>query len=299
MKKILLYTLVIFLTGVMISSCSDDKFGESIFDTTPRERTEFDNWLLQNYVKEYNIDFKYRMEDIEADMSYNLIPAEVEKSKKLAKIIKYLWLESYDEIFDKTGKNKDFMRTYAPKVILLVGSSAINASSSTEVLGSAEAGIKVILYKVNAIDPTDVEMLNEYYFETMHHEFAHILHHKKNYPTEYNQISAADYSSTGWQNRTEQQAWKLGFVTPYAGMEPQEDFVEVIANYLVKPDGFWENMLANAGTEGATKIQTKFDMVKEWLMTAWNIDIDELRTIIIRRSGDIDSILNEKITYNE
>ena len=299
MKKILLYTLVIFLTGVMISSCSDDKFGESIFDTTPRERTEFDNWLLQNYVKEYNIDFKYRMEDIEADMSYNLIPAEVEKSKKLAKIIKYLWLESYDEIFDKTGKNKAFMRTYAPKVILLVGSSAINACSSTEVLGSAEAGIKVILYKVNAIDPTDVEMLNEYYFETMHHEFAHILHQKKNYPTEYNQISAADYSSTGWQNRTEQQAWKLGFVTPYAGMEPQEDFVEVIANYLVKPDGFWENMLANAGTEGATKIQTKFDMVKEWLMTAWNIDIDELRTIIIRRSGDIDSILNEKIAYNE
>ena len=152
---------------------------------------------------------------------------------------------------------------------------------------------------MNAIDPTDVEMLNEYYFETMHHEFAHILHQKKNYPTEYNQISAADYSSTGWQNRTEQQAWNLGFVTPYAGMEPQEDFVEVIANYLVKPDGFWENMLANAGTEGATKIQTKFDMVKEWLMTAWNIDIDELRTIIIRRSGDIDSILNEKITYNE
>lgn len=40
-------------------------------------------------------------------------------------------------------------------------------------------------------------------------------------------------------------------------------------------------------------------MVKEWLMTAWNIDIDELRTIIIRRSGDIDSILNEKIAYNE
>ena len=57
-------------------------------------------------------------------------------------------------------------------------------------------------------------MLNEYYFETMHHEFAHILHQKKSYPTEYNQISAADYSSTGWQNRTELQAWKLGFVTP-------------------------------------------------------------------------------------
>ena len=109
-------------------------------------------------------------------MSASMSSIRYLKSKKLAKIIKYLWLESYDEIFDKTGKNKDFMRTYAPKVILLVGSSAINASSSTEVLGSAEAGIKVILYKVNAIDPTDVEMLNEYYFETMHHEFAPYLH---------------------------------------------------------------------------------------------------------------------------
>ena len=92
MKKILLYTLAIFLTGGMISSCSEDKLGDSIFDTNPPARTEFDNWLLRNYVKEYNIDFKYRLEDIEANMSYNHIPAEVEKSKKLAKIIKYLWL---------------------------------------------------------------------------------------------------------------------------------------------------------------------------------------------------------------
>ncbi len=177
-------------------------------------------------------------------MSYNLIPAEVEVKKAGKNYQVYCGLNLMMRYSTKPEKNKDFMRTYAPKVILLVGSSAINASSSTEVLGSAEAGNKVILYKVNAIDPTDVEMLNEYYFETMHHEFAHILHQKKNYPTEYNQISAADYSATGWQNRTEQQAWKLGFVTPYAGMEPQEDFVEVIANYLVKPDGFWENMLA-------------------------------------------------------
>lgn len=294
MKKILLYAIMFIVAGGMFS-CSNDDFGKSIFDTTPPERTEFDNWLLMNYVKEYNIDFKYRMEDIESDMSYNLIPADVEKTQKLAKIVKYLWLESYNEIFDVTGQNKDFMRTYAPKVIHLIGSSAINASSATEVLGTAEGGIKVVLYKVNSIDPTDIDMLNDYYFETMHHEFAHILHQKKNYPTEYNEISAADYSSTGWQNRTEEQAWKLGFVTPYAGMESQEDFVEVIANYLVKPNGFWENMLEKAGEEGAAKIRTKFDMVKEWLMISWDIDIDELRRVIIKRSENIDSILNDNI----
>lgn len=51
--------------------------------------------------------------------------------------------------------------------------------------------------------------------------------------------------------------------------------------------------------EGAAKIQTKFDMAKEWLMASWSIDIEELRTIIIRRSENIDSILNEKMTDNE
>ena len=86
MKKILLYALAIFLTGGMISSCSEEKLGDSIFDTNPPARTELDNWLLRNYVKEYNIDFKYRLEDIEANMSYNHIPAEVEKSISCAEI---------------------------------------------------------------------------------------------------------------------------------------------------------------------------------------------------------------------
>lgn len=286
--------MIAMLVGTVLS-CSEDKMDDSIFDTNPPKRTVFDNWLLNNYVKEYNVDFRYYLDDTESDMSYNLVPAEIEKSKKLAKIVKYLWFESYDEIFDKTGKNKDFMRTYAPKVIQLIGSSAINPSSATEVLGMAEGGVKVLLYKVNSIDPSDVEMLNEYYFETMHHEFAHILHQTKNYPVEYNEISASDYSPTGWQNRTDLQAWKLGFVTPYASMEPQEDFVEVIANYLVKPDSFWTNMLANAGTEGAGKIQTKFDIAKDWLKDSWNIDIDELRSVITKRSENIDAILNEEI----
>ena len=121
---------------------------------------------MENYVKEYNIDFKYRFEDSEGDFTYNLIPADIEKSKQIALIVKKLWLESYDELFDSTRVNKDFMRTHAPKVIQLIGSSAINPSSSTEVLGTAEGGIKVLLYKVNSVDVNDVELLNNYYFGT-------------------------------------------------------------------------------------------------------------------------------------
>jgi hypothetical protein len=40
-------------------------------------------------------------------------------------------------------------------------------------------------------------MMNEYYFKTMHHEFVHILHQTKNYPKDFEQISAGNYSPHG------------------------------------------------------------------------------------------------------
>lgn len=291
MKNSILLVVCLLLAGAFLGSCSEEEISGTNFSTDPPERNEFDLWLLDNYVKEYNIDLKYHLDDIETDLSYNLIPADMEKSEKLARVIKYLWLESYDEVFDASGKNKNFMRKYAPKVILLVGSAAINPASSTEVMGTAESGIKVVLYKVNAVDPTDVDMLNEYYFKTMHHEFAHILHQTKNYPTEFNNLSSSDYSSTGWQNRTMEQAWKLGFVSNYASKQSEEDFVETIANYLVKPDTYWNNMLQVAGESGAAKINQKLEMAKDWLSTSWNIDIDLLKSIVAKRSKNIDAVL--------
>lgn len=181
----------------LFSGCNEEELSGSNFDTSSPQRNEFDKWLLENYVKEYNIEFKYHFDDSEGDFSYNLIPAEMGKSEQMAFIVKKLWLESYDELFDPTGRNKDFMRSHAPKIIQLIGSSAINSSSGTEVLGTAEGGIKVLLYKVNSVDPTNIDLLNEYYFGTMHHEFAHILHQKKNYPVEFNEITSGDYSL--WQ----------------------------------------------------------------------------------------------------
>lgn len=49
------------------------------------------------------------------------------------------------------------------------------------ILGQAEGGMKVTLFRVNEIDKNNlsVAQLNEYYFKTMHHEFTHILNQKK------------------------------------------------------------------------------------------------------------------------
>ena len=81
MKKQLIYFLLA-LTAVCLGACNNgDEIdtAHSIFSTEPMERNAFDDWLLDNYTYPYNIDFMYRMKDIESDHKYNLVPADYDK----------------------------------------------------------------------------------------------------------------------------------------------------------------------------------------------------------------------------
>ena len=80
---------------------------------------------------------------------------------------------------------------------------------------------------------------------------------------------------------------KLGFVTAYGSTNVDEDFVEVIANYIVKSDSEWENILQEAGEEGATLINQKLDMVTEYLQESWGIDIKVLHDEVQYRQSQI------------
>lgn len=225
----------------MLAACSEDALDStSIFDKgSQTPKTEFDAWLQKNYVEPYNIDFKYRFEYKESDVSKNLAPADYDKAIALAKLTKYLWIESYEELM-----GRDFIRTYAPKVLNLIGSVAYDSNGGV-VLGTAEGGMKIVLYNVNSLDPANLDMdfLNEWFFNTMHHEFAHILHQTKNYPTDFNEISKSDYQSSSWVNLTDEEALAMGFVNNYASSETQEDFVQTIAFYITKSDEEWEELL--------------------------------------------------------
>lgn len=225
----------------MLAACSEDALDStSIFDKgSQTPKTEFDAWLQKNYVEPYNIDFKYRFEYKESDVSKNLAPADYDKAIALAKLTKYLWLESYEELM-----GRDFIRTYAPKVMNLIGSVAYDSNGGV-VLGTAEGGMKIVLYNVNSLNPEklDMEFLNYWFFNTMHHEFSHILHQTKNYPTDFNEISKADYQSSSWVNLTDDEALAMGFVNNYASSETQEDFVQTIAFYITKSDEEWEELL--------------------------------------------------------
>ena len=149
LKYAILYSFLFMVFVPFFTSCGEDDLEDSKFRKMTVERNEFDNWLLANYVQPYNIDLKYQLEDIETDMSYNLVPAELDKAKEMAKLIKHLWLGAYDEVCGEV-----FMKQYGPRIINLIGSSAVNPDSKTEVLGTADKGLKVTLYKINSLDKT-------------------------------------------------------------------------------------------------------------------------------------------------
>jgi substrate import-associated zinc metallohydrolase lipoprotein len=283
MKHYILYFLITFAGVICLNSCESDDPDKkhSIFDEQV-ERNSFDKWLDENYVKPYNIRVAYRIEDIETDFDYNVIPADLEKSKQMAICLKHLWLEAYTEV---ASEGVHFIRAYAPKLFHYIGSSEHNPEDGTIRLGVAEGGKKITITTVNALVPKDI--VNQYYFNTIHHEFGHILHQTKNYPTEFQTISASDYGPLTWQNRTDAQAAKLGFVSNYAGKLPDEDFVEVLARYLTRDEATWNAMLVTAEAAGSAKILQKLDIVKTYMKTTWGIDLDRLKQVVQRRANEI------------
>jgi substrate import-associated zinc metallohydrolase lipoprotein len=271
------------LLACLLSSSCGEELGESIFSAAEQRRNEFDRWLLSSYVYAYNVDVKYRMEDIETQMRYNLAPAELGKAFRMAKLIKHAWFEAYDEV-----AGVDFTRGNAPRIIHLIGSSAYEGNGS-EQLGTAEGGIKVTLYGVNNIDSMldKPDQLNYYYFHVMHHEFTHILNQKKNYDVDFEVISEGSYVQGDWTQLNLEMATAAGFVSTYAASEPREDFAEIMSTYITYTEDDWNALLRFAGSAAAEVITRKLGMVRSYMQGSWGIDLEELRRVVQRRTNEI------------
>jgi len=306
-KRGLLFFILLMTVGFY--SCSDDDGfdSESVFvdepELNPNDYTySFDKWLEETYLIPYNMQFRYKMQDAGADMDYNLVPTNFEKAQQMAILVKYLWFDVYGEVVDP-----DFLRAYGPRIIHLIGSAASNPVQGTEILGLAEGGLKVSLFKCNDLNYRDIEQMNEYYFKTMHHEFAHILHQQRTYPKEFEVHTAGFYDPVGWQYRTESEAASLGCASPYGSSQPREDFVEIIANYIVKPQDWWDNLYDMASKPGINSsnetvtdpidgklvLETKVEICRKWLKDSWGIDMDALRAEVQERQLYIEDVMGE------
>ena len=246
----------LLFAGTLLTGCaSDDPSSESIFDTTAPQRSEFDQWLKTNFTDEYNIDFIYRYQDRETDNTYNVVPPQIDKAKALAILVKNVWLDAY-----ASAVSKDFIKTYSPRVYQLVGSGEYRTNEEI-VLGTAEGGLKITLFMVNHLDLNNLYInqddpfkertfepldLNYWFFHTMHHEFCHILTQTKNYPTDFQEISAGKYHTSDWINVDDAEAPLEGFVSGYASSEYNEDFAEIYATYVTMTPEGWQKVLDQA-----------------------------------------------------
>ena len=235
------------LLSVNFTACSEDKLGDSIFDTTdyPLDRSLYsfplDTFVKKNFLEPYNMRYLYKMQDIGSDRDYNLVPCSYDQSVTLAVLCKYLWYDVYKEVV-----GEQFLKQYSPRIIHVIGSPAYNPTSGTIKLGTAEGGLKITLFNAESLSPAVIDYMNEYFIKTMHHEFSHILHQNKSYPTAFNLISNTNYNTISWQDTPDSVAVGQGFVSPYASSQAREDWVEIIANYIVKDSLTWERMLNSA-----------------------------------------------------
>ena len=286
-KKVISFISLVFIALAFVACSDEGPKQPSIFPTKPVNRNNFEQWLLKNYTYPYNVEVQYKLVDGETDINYTLSPADSAKSAQLAIIIKYLWFDAYNEV-----AGPELVKQSAPRVLQMVGSSAFTRQQ-TEVVGTAEGGYKVSLYKVNDLTPAvlkDYKLMRLYYFHTMHHEFMHILNQKKPYDESYDNISRSDYVSGNWTSVPEKRAYALGFVSPYSMENPAEDIAELYSIYVTSTPQEWNAIMQAAGTKGTSIINRKLKMVRDYMKNAWDADIDLLRNAILRRGGKISTL---------
>jgi substrate import-associated zinc metallohydrolase lipoprotein len=284
-----------------MTSCSDDDVDKSISvivdSQTPQN--DLDRWLEKNYVQRYNIELRYRWEDNEISMDYILVPAKYENSIRMARLLKYICFDSFDEV---TG-GPQFVRASFPKVVQLVGNPGWNSNGSYT-LGSSEGGYKINLWYVNHLGEqfydanwqqhdviTDRDQLNENYFHTIIHEYGHVFHQRVPYTNEFNQITGTDYLggsyTTVFSGPDDPAIQAKGFITAYASYTVDEDFAEMFSTYVTSTKDEWNAILEKTSSDGRNKINAKLRIVRDYFADNWKLDIDALRDAVQKREANL------------
>ncbi len=272
MKKIniILSALAII---ILLGSCKKTENLDRNFvglggDTWPQ--TPLDTWLYTNFTKPYNISVKYRWDGTEYDNSKTLIPPNAGKVQPLMELINEAWINPY-----VAEVNPTFVKTFAPKNYVLVGSVAYNSNGSYT-LGEAEGGLKVTLYNVNNFTTADRAVAKRI-LKTIHHEFGHILHQNIMYPVEFANITPSGYTAD-WNTTMGGDFANNGFITQYAQSGPNDDFVEMIAIMLTEGKLAYEALLAdNPNPIAVAAIRAKEVIVAAYLKNVWAIDLYTLQ----------------------
>lgn len=297
MKKYILSVLPLLALACGFTACDDDNAikSESVITADAYKQNDFDKWLERNFILPYNIQFKYRYEEIESDFNYYTVPADMENSIVMAHLVKYLCIEAYNEV-----AGKHFTCSYFPKEFFLIGEFEYQ-NNGTMILGTAEGGRKILLAGINNLlkytdNLANSEALNHYYIKTIHHEFTHILNQVRNYPTSYQEVNGTMYVNDSWSEEPYDEVYlKRGFISAYSQKEAGEDIAEMLSEYVTHDAAWWEaQMKAAEGTyepkqteTGRALMEKKLDILRGYLFDVFGIQLDDIRDAVIRRQNEV------------
>ena len=136
--------LFVLAASLALVSCREEVLDPvSVITLDQRTQNDFDKWLEANYVNPYNILVKYRYEMNESDFNYYTIPAHLDCSIMMAHLVKYLCIDTYDEV-----GGVRFTQKYFPKEFFYIGEWEYK-NNGTYILGTAEGGKKILLSGLN------------------------------------------------------------------------------------------------------------------------------------------------------
>lgn len=296
MKKYILGLSLLSMVATGLTSCSDDDLsGQSVIVESKTKQNDFDKWLYTNFVVPFNIEIQYRYEDKESDMQYYDVPADMKQSIELAHIIKYTCVDAYT-----AAAGINFTRNYFPKLFSFLGEFEYD-NNGTMKLGTAEGGKKIRLLGVNHLDEVinNRAALDEHYLKTIHHEFVHIVNQTKDYPREFDKVTASGYINDSWSSDKYGSGYaKRGFVTAYSQKEGREDFAEMVSEYVTKSPEQWNALLAKSLVYDATTgkvtdhtgydaLVKKLDICKRYYKESFGIDLDKVRDEVTSRENNV------------
>ncbi|MBT1707565.1 hypothetical protein KK062_04995 [Fulvivirgaceae bacterium PWU5] len=277
-------------TLLMTSACyENDDVNIKQKETVP-STDELDVYIQEHFVEPYNMAIRYNYVDRYVDQSKRVTPADRENVIPMLTFLQDYWIDPFRSV----PNGNSFFKRYVPSEVVFIGSTIYNADG-TEILGTADAGARITLSRVNFIDMDDQEWLF-LQLGTIYHEFAHVMHQNFKLPPNYQTISPDGYTSSGsWFVLTEEEALERGFVSPYATSSFNEDFAETVAFILYYPD-FYERYYTEeencatvaciARNEGRALIRQKYDAILAHYKQYTGVDLLAVRDIIQEKLND-------------
>ena len=273
MKIVKQYTITFLaIAAIAFSGCThEDQLEGSQLDVANPPQSALDNWIIDNYLKPYNINVQYKWNQNAVDNNRYLYPPQKEKVQPVLEIIQKIWLDSYATI-----AGPDFVKKIAPREIVMVGGVNLDLTG-TVTLGLAEGGQRVTLFETDNVDRKDRENVKQF-IHTIQHEYIHILNQHKPYDEKtMAKITPFGYTAN-WYASSDKEANEEGFITAYAKSNINEDFAEMASMMLTNSKDEYEAILAGIQSETAVAaIRAKEAVIVEYFKKEFNLDFYALR----------------------